>query len=463
MPTHFAILISVSDYQQNPLKHNHNDVEKLNDALQTYCKFEKENIKTIISRADQTIENIYSVFEECAQEIAANFQEGDNILFYFSGHGHYSNTSILELHKDMVPVQKFYNVLSALPCKHQVYIIDSCKSGHGVELKSSGSENELLASYLQERIDNKADGTHLLCSSSSNEQSTATSEHGSIYTHYLLQAMHNQSLYDKELRTLTISDMHQYAVKKIFMETDFSQTPFYLSKQNGYYPFAYKIDSSKISNNAIEIEIEENGVQALLNYPGLNLPAQFKRDFALFLTELSLNLYQHNRATRVTVKIEGNKIEILDYSRKSFNPFTAQKTQTGGGVVTYNLFLNKYKTHVKTEYIEGHPNQIMLEFDEIIFYTEDSNPCHIDIEEEIIYATSALNKYELSEDCSEIVINISKTLTPLSFNLIFFDYLITHTLRDQLIILKMDKNDIHRDYAKQMLSWNEKYKRIMVI
>ena len=156
-----------------------------------------------------------------------------------------------------------------------------------------------------------------------------------------------------------------------------------------------------------------------------------------FLTELFLNLFSHNYSTRVDLRIEGNVIEVLDYSRKSFDPFTAVSNGNGNGIVVYQMFLEKYKDWISPLYEPGYPNAIKLEFDPKILDYRPVNPCDIEVGQVHLLSPRDLNKYEFDPNCPEIVLDISRSLSCLSFivrNL--FEYLVGNTLDSQMVVLK---------------------------
>lgn len=75
-----------------------------------------------------------------------------------------------------------------------------------------------------------------------------------------------------------------------------------------------------------------------------------------------------------------------------------------------------------------------------------------------------LNVYEFDPNCSEIVIDISKSTSPLSFIVRhLFDYILKHTLQSQLIVLKMHPEDMQRSYLKELVSREEHLERILII
>lgn len=458
-----AILIGINDYKVKPLNYSSKDVSLLARALNSYCKFPEENIHTIVSTKDKSVPNVYSVFREKLEQVRSSFRTDDIFLFYFSGHGTFKNESFLEFHDISVSIQDIYDQISKLTPSNQFYLIDACYSGHGIETK--GEEVD-LTEYYNERFGKKADGVHFFCSSRYDQKSVAMPKVGNgMYTHILVQGMEIDGLYDEDLKSVSLVELHSYAVKRIRLDFNHEQTPFMFVKSSGYFPFAYKIAKRAIASTHFNLKVlDENTGLDLLQGNGLNFPQQFERDFSQFFSELILNLYKHNYSTLVELSIVGNTIEIFDHSKISFDPFTAQPTKAGNGLQVYRLFFDKYKDKFQASYNNGFPNIIRMEFDDTIFDNVKPNPCHIVVEQQFIERISKLNKYEFDRECSEIIIDISKPILPMSFFVRqFFDYLLERTHESQIIILKMDDSDMQKNVLREHLSEYPRYQRIMLL
>jgi Caspase domain len=459
----FAILIGINDYLNKPLSYCTEDVSQLQNALETYCRFPTGNIVPIISSEENPETRILEKYKSAVSEIKGKFKSGDTILFYFSGHGVFDDKSYIQFHETNVAIQKIYDDLNGLSPGSQFYLIDACYSGSGIEFKG---ESEAIANYYNDRFGQNSDGAYLLCSSRSYEKSLALTElKQSIYTWNIIKGMENSSLYDADLGSASIVDLHTYALKRILLDHGYSQTPFMFLKSSGYFPFAFKVYRTQLHEDEIVLEIkDENKTLEILDNAPVNFPEDFKRDFSQFLSELVYNLYAHNLATKVEIKIYNNTIEIHDFSRTSFNPFTAKKTEDGNGLVVYELFLTKYDRLITTSYSEGSPNIIKLAFDSSIFETPENNPCIIIVKEPLIYNRSSMNSYHLNPSCKEITIDMTKPMMPLSFIVRhLFDYLIDNTIESQLIILKLNEKDMQRDYIRRYIESSPKYNRLMVV
>lgn len=459
----FAILIGINDYATNPLSYCVKDVLLMKNALIDYCRFSKDQIFSITSYKEKPITDVEKAFSLTLTELQKVVPDEATLFFYFSGHGNYDGVSYLQFHENKVAIQYIYDQLNALTPKNQFYVIDACYSGAGIEIKSG---IDPMIDYYNDRFEVKSTGFHLLCSSNFNQVSRSLPAlNNSVYTATLVRGMSISSLYDDELKSLSIHDLHNYSVKRILLDYQEKQTPFQFSKVTGYVPFSFHQKTNYVTRVPFEAEIkQQQDIYKILDHATVHLPVAFKRDLSNFISELSNNLYTHNRSRSVELKISGNLLEILDDSRSSFDPFTASKTEDGNGVVVYQLFLKKYGSWIKTSYSPGSPNVISLELDPSIFSSPQVNPCHIKIEKMFMINIKDLNEYDFDENCKDIVIDISKPSVPLSFIVRgLFDYLLQHTKDYQLIILKMDQHDMQRDYVMEFAKRNEHLGRIMVI
>ena len=97
-----------------------------------------------------------------------------------------------------------------------------------------------MADYYTEWLGARSSGVHFFCSSRSDESSWGLPEiHHGVYTYNFVKAMGLYSLYDKEMQTLSLNELHTYAVKRIFIDFNVKQTPFQFSKVSGYFPFCF--------------------------------------------------------------------------------------------------------------------------------------------------------------------------------------------------------------------------------
>lgn len=459
----YAILIGINDYSNSSdeLSYSAADVDKLHSRLISNCRFDAENIYPITSTKDKPHLDILGAYQHSLTDIRAKFKTGDTILFYFSGHGQASSEGlILEIKDEKLPFKNIYEDIEAMESGRQFYIIDACHAGAGAELKSS--DLEALNDYYNERLATKSGGLQILCSCQANERSRAWGHLGSsVYTYYLVEAMANRNFYDRELQTLSLMNMHEYAAKKIDLHKD-PQTPFLITQSSGYYPFAFA-GPEQISACSITLNVHgEDQVYKFLEREDLNFPKGFKRDFSQLMSELSLNLFRHNYSRGFDLVFDKNTIEVRDHSDQSFNPFTAQITANGQGLLVYKRFFDKYSGRVKTTYIPGSPNIIRMEFDESVFSGLSADPCYLAVSETFLESLTPLNQYNYDVDCETLTIDVSRSHFPLSICLNMFDELIRRTERKKpLIIIKLAQDDMLRQDVANRIKYGE-YDRIVL-
>jgi WD40 repeat protein len=131
-----AFIIGINNYQNgiSPLKTAVNDARKLVEALRTKHQYQ------VWEYIDQlaTLGNLNQLLEET---LPAQVTEHDRLLFYFAGHGVALNADdgpagylIPQDAKggdtnSYLPMTKLHDVLSQLPCRHFLGILDCCFAG----------------------------------------------------------------------------------------------------------------------------------------------------------------------------------------------------------------------------------------------------------------------------------------------------------------------------------------------
>jgi hypothetical protein len=462
-PNRYAILIGINDYLPKPLKFSVNDVCLVREGLINYCRFMPEQIYVIESSTDHPHQDIHGEFLSLVSKLRSTLPTDAVFFFYFSGHGSHTDKSYLWFHDTKISLQEVYDLIDGLKPKSQCYVIDACHSGGNLEIKGGDGD---MSEYFTDWFQARSEGVHFFCSSGADQSSWGMPElqHG-VYTFNFVKAMSLYSLYDKELRTLSLNELHTYAVKRVYIDHNEYQTPFQYSKVSGYFPFCFYDVPRILTSKTINFpDTSEQSIYDFINDPALNLPEDIKRDLINFLTELFLNIFKYNRSTRIDIKIEGNVLELHDYSKISFDPFTAQTTVDGNGIHVYQIFMETYKGLITPSYEPGFPNVIKLTFDPEILDYNPIDPCHIEVGEVHLLNERSLNGYVFDPDCPEIVMDISKSVTHLSFIVRhLFDYLLKNTQESQMIVLKMHHKDMQRNFVRSYAGLEDRFRRIMVI
>jgi uncharacterized caspase-like protein len=238
METRYAVLIGINDYDNQPLNFCVNDALSIKNALVERANFIEKNIYSITSDPDNSVKDITGKLFETVSAIKNTFQEeNDSVFFYFAGHGSQENNeSYLVFHDSKYPIRDIYTAFKELKAKMQFYVIDACESGNRTITRSVFYEKD---NYLNELIKNSSGILFLYaCQADQYAQENEAVKHG-VMTHYFIEAIRNDALYDEE-GILTPGRIQEYVAKKVATFSHFSQTPVSESNTSGYYPFAMK-------------------------------------------------------------------------------------------------------------------------------------------------------------------------------------------------------------------------------
>ncbi|WP_214721961.1 caspase family protein [Exiguobacterium sp. s192] len=234
----YAIVIGINDYTEAPLNFCVNDALSIEQTLIDRCRFESDNVFTIISGNENPLTEITGKYKEALRNIKEKFKENeDSILFYFAGHGNYKeDQSNVFFHDSEYPIFEIYNEISSLNPKVQTYIIDSCNSGGKVLTRSQ--EPFLPQDYLIGKYIDTSDGAMLVyaCGSDQTARETAEMKHG-LLTYELLNVINNDKLYDED-GVLTPSIIQDNVLKQTTKNSNFEQIPVVENRIVGIYPFA---------------------------------------------------------------------------------------------------------------------------------------------------------------------------------------------------------------------------------
>lgn len=133
-PQSYALLIGVNSYKTYPLTTCINDVELFSNLLQTQFKFSKDSIKALTDQ-QATKEQIVHELENFLYQKS---KKGDQVIFYFSGHGaqvhDYDRDEVDGLDEVICPV----NVFDQSPPLSDQYITDDELSFYLNKISSKG-------------------------------------------------------------------------------------------------------------------------------------------------------------------------------------------------------------------------------------------------------------------------------------------------------------------------------------
>lgn len=129
----YLFVIGINDYLHFPkLSNAVKDAQDLVEILTTYYHFERENVVELFEEK-ATRRNIVNKFDY----LMGKLEEEDNLLIYFSGHGHLNEKSKIgywipieaESVGDYIANSSVKDYLSAIQSHHTFLIADACFSG----------------------------------------------------------------------------------------------------------------------------------------------------------------------------------------------------------------------------------------------------------------------------------------------------------------------------------------------
>lgn len=302
----YAIVIGINDYTEGPLNFCVNDALSIEKTLIDKCKFESENIFTLISSNDHPLIEITGKYKEALRNIKEKFKENeDSILFYFAGHGNYKEEqSNIFFHDSEYPIFEIYNEISSLNPKVQTYIIDSCNSGGKVLTRSQ--EPFLPQEYLIGKYIDTSDGAMLIyaCGSEQTARETAEMEHG-LLTYELLNVINNEKLYDED-GILTPSIIQDNVLKQTTKNSDFEQIPVVENRIVGIYPFAVirKTNDQEGDENYLSEEVRSE-VNNNIDLNSDKVKNQLKNES---VSSIQSRRISYTKESRIKLQEEINKI-----------------------------------------------------------------------------------------------------------------------------------------------------------
>jgi len=158
--------------------------------------------------------------------------EGDLLLFYFSGHGlawggeSYllsRDTRLSALKHTAVAMRDVRELMDQSPARAKVIVLDACHSGASI-----GKAEPTMTPEFIHRVFEEAEGMAVLASCKQGQQSWEWDEKGrSVFTYYLLEALAGQADLDQK-GFVTVSDASRHVtdgVKRWAVEKGVPQTP----------------------------------------------------------------------------------------------------------------------------------------------------------------------------------------------------------------------------------------------
>ena len=249
--TTYALVISVENYHQNhhlpKVKYANKDAKDFYDALINIGIY-KDNIILLQDNLATKTTIVAELKEICSKAIKI-----DNIMFFFAGHGVYSDsqnyiapidTYKTDIKNTCVSINKILGIFKKSECQRNILFLDCCHSGFQPgddtrELDTDFMADELLYHYSKEEY---CIG-FASCKSNQKSVSSDTLKNG-VWSHHLIKALKGEAgnIYEEGL--LFSDKLQSYLNKNVapFVKMDTvdkkDQTPISFGSQTDRFPIA---------------------------------------------------------------------------------------------------------------------------------------------------------------------------------------------------------------------------------
>jgi len=159
-------------------------------------------------------------------------EEGDLLLFYFSGHGVAENgesyllprdTNIAALKHTAISMREVRELMDISAARAKVIILDACHSGASI----GKSEVTMPAEFIR-RVFEESEGMAVLASCKQGQKSYEWfKQNRSVFTHFFLEAINGKADFDNK-GFVTVSDISRYVtdrIKEWSVQYSLPQTP----------------------------------------------------------------------------------------------------------------------------------------------------------------------------------------------------------------------------------------------
>lgn len=218
----WIVLVGVSRYTtMQSLKYTDDDAYKLHSFFKSPQggAIPDNQIKLLIDE-DATKDNILKNLREAA----ANAEENDLVLFFFSGHG--INGSFLPSDYDgryqVVEHQDVLNIMENSKAKSKVVIADACHAG---SFNTKGANYETTLNSFYSAFNNSRGGTLLMLSSKAEETSIESNGlRQGVFSHYLINGLKGSANTNSD-QLITVKEVFDYVHSNVRNFTNNRQTP----------------------------------------------------------------------------------------------------------------------------------------------------------------------------------------------------------------------------------------------
>lgn len=181
-----CLVVGLDDYATSPLDGCVADATAMKSFLGRHFGPERTSVKAILDprKSPQTV-SAQSVLDGIKQ-IAGMSKSEDYFVFYYSGHG--SSDGSLALPNGTISPKALAIALSSVRAKLVTVILDSCHAGHHCAEIDTAFKNRSFVAVLAV----KGDQTAKTCAFADGEVCPTSSAKGSVFTRWLLLAMHDK-------------------------------------------------------------------------------------------------------------------------------------------------------------------------------------------------------------------------------------------------------------------------------
>ncbi len=332
------------------------------------------NSKLLISDGKNDEATKANILEEI-ETISKSTSYDENIVLYFSGHGHRINDknfivpsdSISATEEELIEIKKIIEIIDKCNCRHKLVIIDACFSG----VVDSGRKG--IGDYNFKNIKDYMEESHsltLITSSGKDEPSYEISPNNdqySLFTTFLIDALEGktESLINGYL---TVQGMYDYIfdrVRKVGREDrEVRQRPNLSMNSNGdivlgiYDAMIFKDDSDLDNYSVIQIREEEDLFNKIEKNMKIRISDALWADTKCAISELIMNGFEHEKSNDININISSQKI-VLNIKGNMFDSITMSKSANENGLKFVNDYINKYQKDLTIEYAYKKDNNII--------------------------------------------------------------------------------------------------------
>lgn len=364
------LAIGVNSYSDN----NFRNLERAcSDAFAVFETFKDvmnlnlnvSNSKLLISDGKKNEATKANILEEI-EAISKRASYDENIVIYFSGHGHRINEknfivpsdSISASEEGLIEIKRIIEIVEQCNCRHKLIIIDACFSGVvDSGRKGIGDYNfKNIKDYIKE-----SRSLTLITSSGKDEPSYEISPNNdqySLFTTFLIDALEGktESLINGYL---TVQSMYEYIfdrVRKVSREyQEVRQRPNISMNSNGdivlgiYDALIFKDDSDLDNYSVIKIREEEDLFSNIEKDMKIRISDALWLDTKCAISELIMNGFEHEKSNDISIEFSSNKI-VLNIKGNMFNSINMAKNANRNGLKFLNDYINKYQKDLTIEY-----------------------------------------------------------------------------------------------------------------